>query len=55
VSARVVGISDGETIKVLVCANLLPRVPLLNIAAPEKSQDGNDTQEWNADQVKETV
>jgi micrococcal nuclease len=38
VSARIVGITDGDTVKALVAGNELLRVRLNWIDAPEKSQ-----------------
>jgi endonuclease YncB( thermonuclease family) len=38
VSARIVGITDGDTVKALVSGNQLLRIRLQNIDAPEKSQ-----------------
>lgn len=38
VAARIVGITDGDTVKALVADNQLLRIRLLNIDAPESSQ-----------------
>ena len=38
VPARIVGITDGDTVKALVADNQLLRIRLLNIDAPESSQ-----------------
>jgi endonuclease YncB( thermonuclease family) len=50
VTARVVGITDGDTIRTLTTDNQLLRVRLRNIDAPEKGQAFGQTAKQNLSQ-----